>query len=240
LSEATGNVDRVKLLSDESPSWTDDEWEQLWKNAKAQVLSDDGRPLVNALDQDLNQLKDAVLNLERDEIPRVWQRSRRATYEVSLLECFAVRIGQVRVELDHEESDLGVLLLEREKKLTGNHEFMELQDREPELAERMRQEDSLARSLRRLLSTMKDECPHWREVDVPTRWVARLYEDQSLPDFLRYRVVLLRVLLVSLWAPPGTDLLFHVPGDVRRMQEMTMPTVFALQQLCESLWAARE
>ncbi len=230
----------MKLLSEESPSWSDEAWEVLWKEAQTHGLSDDGQPLVKALDQDLDQLKTAVLNLERDEIPRVWQRSRRATYEVSLLECFAVRIGQVRVELDHEESDLCVLLLEREKKMTGDHEFMELQVREPELALKLRQEDSLARSLRKLLLAMKAECPQWQDVDVPTRWVARLYEDQSLPDFLKYRVVLLRVLLVSLWAPPGTDLLFHVPGDVRRMQEMTMPTVFALQQLCESLWAARE
>jgi hypothetical protein len=87
---------------------------------------------------------------------------------------------------------------------------------------------------------MKEETPAWKAIDVPNEWVARLYEDQSLPEFMRFRLVLLRVLLVSLWAPPGVDLVFHAPGEVRSMQETAMPTVFALMQLCESLWAARE
>jgi hypothetical protein len=62
----------------------------------------------------------------------------------------------------------------------------------------------------------------------------------SLPDFLRWRLVLLRVLEVTLWAPPGVDFVFHVPGDVRGMQERAMPSVFALWNLCCSLWEARE
>jgi len=39
----------------------------------------------------------------------------------------------------------------------------------------------------------------------------------SLPDFLRWRVVLLRSLVVTLLAPPGADFVFHVPGDIRGM-----------------------
>jgi hypothetical protein len=39
----------------------------------------------------------------------------------------------------------------------------------------------------------------------------------SLPDFLRWRVVLLRSLVVTLLAPPGVDFVIHVPGDLRSM-----------------------
>ena len=47
----------------------------------------------------MHQLADAVWNLQKSEVPRVWLRARRANFEVSLLECNAVRVGRVRVEM---------------------------------------------------------------------------------------------------------------------------------------------
>ena len=77
-------------------------------------------------------------------------------------------------------------------------------------------------------------------VECPNAMLARNYENMSLPDFLRWRVVLLRTLAITLLAPPGTDFVFHVPGDIRSMQENMMPSSFALQMICETLWRQRE
>jgi hypothetical protein len=107
-------VAKQRLFAEESPSWSDELWEKYWEDARL-LVSEQGLRYMDALENDLRQLKGAVLNLERREIPRVWERGRRRTYEVSLLECFAVRIGRVRVELDHNNTDLWRLLLEREK-----------------------------------------------------------------------------------------------------------------------------
>lgn len=38
--------------------------------------------------------------LQKSEVPRVWLRARRTNFEVSLLECNAVRVGRVRIDMN--------------------------------------------------------------------------------------------------------------------------------------------
>jgi hypothetical protein len=51
----------------------------------------------------LEQLAQAVRELQKSEVPRVWRRAKRANFEVSLLECNAVRVGRVRLVLSQNE-----------------------------------------------------------------------------------------------------------------------------------------
>ena len=99
-------------MSEVAPSWTDEEWELNWQEAKR---------LQSALWQNvaatLDQLSRAVYELQKSEVPRVWQRARRANFEVSLLECNAVRVGRVRVILKTKETLALQLLAEREREV---------------------------------------------------------------------------------------------------------------------------
>jgi hypothetical protein len=67
-----------------------------------------------------------VFELQKSEVPRVWLRARRTNFEVSLLECNAVRVGRVRVDMISKNSLVLLLLTEREKDFGEDHQIGEL------------------------------------------------------------------------------------------------------------------
>ena len=99
----------------------------------------------------LEQLSRAVWELQKSEVPRVWLRARRTNFEVSLLECNAVRVGRVRVTMWSSEQLVLALLSEREKEYENAHHTGEAWNIDNTKAH------SLARGLAKLWAAMNQE-----------------------------------------------------------------------------------
>lgn len=99
----------------------------------------------------VEQLSQAVWELQKSEVPRVWLRARRTNFEVSLLECNAVRVGRVRIDMNTKGTLALQLLSEREREHEGVHGFGEFENIENTNAK------ALARSLDKLLLAMQQE-----------------------------------------------------------------------------------
>jgi hypothetical protein len=67
----------------------------------------------------------------------------------------------------------------------------------------------------------------------------RLYELGMMPPIMKWPLILMRTLELTLMAPTNTDFLVHVPVDTSAAQGQMMATVESLQGLINSIWSER-